>query len=244
MRNLMIIGITLTILLIGSSCRKEINTVKSTINFEDVDLGVDGYWNGSDLSGGITVGNARFRNYYNADLNSWSGFAISNRKDTLTPGYLNQYSAVYGSGAKQTEKYAVLYSYRDDSIEFINPQTVKSISFCLSTYSYLSMKNGDSFAKKFGGTSGDDKDYFTIELAAITSNGRIMYFDSPIYMADLRFDDNSQDYIWKGWVTLDLDTVGFIKYLVIHLDSSDKTGDLINTPTYICIDEISGQMAN
>ena len=242
MKRIPFITLTGLMLILMFSCRKETDLVMSKITFEDVALGDSGIWNGSDGSGGITVDNGFFKNYYDDTYKSWSGFAISNKTDKSTQGYVNQYSSIAGTGAAGSQKYAVLYSYNDDSIAFLSPQRITNISISLSTYGYLSMKNGDDFAKKFGGITGNDKDFFTVEFAAIDNEGQIRYFDTPVYLADFRFDDNTEDYIYDGWVNINLGAVGYVKYLVIHLDSSDKTGDLINTPTYLCIDNIQGEM--
>jgi hypothetical protein len=40
------------------------------------------------------------------------------------------------------------------------PVTVTGAYFTNTTYAALSMLSGDSFAKKFGGASGDDPDWF------------------------------------------------------------------------------------
>ena len=54
--------------------------------------------------------------------------------------------------------------------------------------------------------------------------------------------DYINDYIFDGWFDADLSDVGFIKYLIFSFDSSDKTGEYINTPTYVCIDNIEGEI--
>ena len=77
--------------------------------FENLALGTQGYFNGSDLKGSFTSGNFRFMNDYNADWGSWSGFAASNQTDAKTPGWENQYSAVTGQGVVGTPTYAVVY---------------------------------------------------------------------------------------------------------------------------------------
>ena len=58
------------------------------------------------------------------------------------------------------------------------------------------------------------------------------------YLADFRFDDNSEDYIIDAWTAVDLSSLGQVKTVEFSVSSSD-TGDFINTPTYFAIDNIA-----
>lgn len=94
------------------SCDKDEEDKTDIITFEELDLGSEGYWNGSDGSGGFTSGNAFFPNQFTDwgnGITSWKGFAYSNHTDIVTPGYVNQYSSYAGGGANGSEKYAVIY---------------------------------------------------------------------------------------------------------------------------------------
>ena len=63
--------------------------------------------------------------------------------------------------------------------------------------------------------------------------------DIEFYLADFRFDDNSQDYIIDTWTAVDLSILGQVKTIEFSVSSSD-TGDYgINTPTYFAIDGIA-----
>jgi hypothetical protein len=237
--------VSVAALVAATSCKKDDGPAISRITFEEIELGPDGFWNGSGGEGGFTSGNAFFRNSFSVDQGTgfeyWSGFAVSNHTDKTTPGLDNQYSSISGGG-EQSDKYAVLYSYALDTIKFDIPQKIKNISISNSTYAYLSMKNGDNFAKKFGGLTGDDPDYFCLVFKAVDHNGTVYSFSDSLFLADYRFPDNSNDYIFDSWINADFSSIGFIKYLIFKFDSSDKTGEFINTPTYICIDNIVGEM--
>lgn len=233
------IGISLT------SCEKD-EVKKDRINFEELELDESGFFNGSDLSGGFISGNAFFKTNYNEQWGSWSGFAYTNHNDITTGDYTNQYSCIAGSGDDDSEKYAVLYIFSDDpantdTLEFITPEKVTNISFCNSTYAYQTMKNGNAYAKKFGGESGDDEDYFYLTIDAFDEDNTKVA-GVTIQLADFTSADNTEDYIGNAWTDVDLSALGFIKYLVFSFDSSD-TGDFgINTPTYVCIDNIFGEL--
>jgi hypothetical protein len=240
----MLITVFPVIMLSFSSCKKEEGPQMSYITFEEMDLGEDGIWNGSGGEGGFTSGNGYFRNSYGIDevtqFEYWSGFSVSDQTDKTTPGIANQYSSVTGGG-HQSDQYAVLYSYAEDTIEFLTPQKIQHMAVSNSTYAYLSMKNGDLFAKKFGGETGSDPDYFCVIFKAVGHDGTVYTFSDSLFLADFRSPDPLLDYVYDGWVSIDLSVVGYLKYLIIKMDSSDKTGGYINTPTYICIDDIEGE---
>ena len=67
-------------------------------DFENQIIEKDSFLNGSDLLGGFMSDNIFLKNDYNVDWGSWSGWALSNKTDTLTPGFVNQYSSYGGSG--------------------------------------------------------------------------------------------------------------------------------------------------
>lgn len=228
--------------LILLSCEK-VKPVVDVIDFEEITLESRGYWNGDDASGGFSSGNATFTNRYDNDWEVWSGFAVSNHTDVITPDVENQYSSIAGSGASESAQYAV-YNYfmdRADTIWFEIPEKITAISVSNTTYAYMAMLNGNAFAKKFGGDSGSDPDWFKVVLTALNNEGNPVG-SVDIFLADYRYDNNSLDYISNVWTKIDLSVFGFVKGLVIEIASSD-TGEFgINTPAYVCIDDIRGTL--
>lgn len=219
------------------SCSKHEYTVEF-IDFEDFNLSSDGFWNGSDGSGGFSLGNAFFRNNYNEEWQSWTGFSVSNHTDRLTPGYENQYSSITGSGAGGSSNYAVLYSGGKDTITFSIPQTINNIAFCNSSYAYYSMLNGDSFSEKFGGADGSESDFFDIKLTGINEYG----MEIGTYTIKLASINNHDipDFILDSWYNFNLSDLGYVKHLVFSFDSSRKNEYGLLTPAYVCIDNIKG----
>lgn len=220
-----------------SSCLKD-KFLKDFIDFEGFHLGPEGFWNGSDGSGGFTLGNAFFMNDYNDDEQSWSGFSVSNHTDTQLSGYLNQYSCIAGSGADRSQNYAVLYAYTADTIKFSIPQKITNISLCNSTYTYYSILNGDDFTPKFGGIDGTDHDYFRLILQGLNKNGTVTG-TATITLASIN-DLDIPDFIGNTWTDFNLSSLGFVKYLVFSFDSSRKNENGILTPAYVCVDNIKG----
>lgn len=224
------------------SCEKE-KHLTDIVDFESLPLATSGYWNGSDGSGGFRSGNIYFVNRYNNVYKSWSGFAYTNHTDTVKGDYSNQYSSVAGGGADKSLKYGVFYfSGVPDTLVFEIPEKITGIAFCNTTYSYKSIKYGSLFNKAFGGTTGNDPDWFKVTLTPINKEG-IELGKVDVYLADFRFTDNKKDYIANRWTSIDLSQYGFIKWLKIEMSSSDSGEWGMNNPAYVCIDNIRGILA-
>jgi len=210
--------------------------------FDDLTLPSEKYWNGSDLSGGFKSGDFTFSNSYTTSQwgDYWNGFAYSNMTDTHTAGYANQYSAITGIGFDGSANYAVCYPSPYGTISFKTPTKVSGFYVTNSTYAYLSMKNGDQFAKKFGGETGSDPDYFKLMIEALDADSKpidTVYF----YLADFRSTDNSKDYILDKWTWVDLSEMKQASKVRLSLSSSDNSYGFMNTPGYFCIDDFNGE---
>ncbi|MFW5645384.1 MAG: DUF4465 domain-containing protein [Bacteroidota bacterium] len=220
------------------SCEKD-QPEKDRIDFEEVELESEGYY--INKSGGFTLGNAHFPTRYDEDFDSWSGFVVSNHNDTETRGFENMYSCIAGKGADGSEKFGLLFTMSTDTIEFLVPEKVTNISFCNSTYAYYSMLEGGSFSKQFGGETGDDPDYLNLLLKGLDESGNLVA-EVRLALADYTFDNNAEDYIANMWTDVDLSQAGYLKYLVFSFESSDVGDFGINTPTYVCVDNIIGEL--
>jgi len=179
---------------------------------------------------------ASFDNEYVIEWDSWSGWAYSKDTDTTTSGFGNQYSAITGSGSRGSSNYGI--SNGDSSITFGSSIdfTGRGFDVTNTTYAHNSMRDGDSFAKQFGGASGDDADFFRLSVEGFlsgSSTGTVEF-----YLADFRFADNSQDYILSDWAFVDLSTLGTVDELAFDLSSSDVGSFGMNTPDYFAIDNI------
>lgn len=222
----------------------------AVITFDENELADNTHWGGAGSGQtGFTSGDAYFS--HNDSTSAWSGFVYSNRTDTTTPGHTNQFSAIAGGGAQGSSNYGIGYvpiDWQNGTYDPI-PQTVSfgavtgedynnTISgtyITNTTYAYLSMRDGDTFAKKFGGDSGNDPDYFKLMISGIDGDGN-QTSTVDFYLADFRFDDNNQDYIIDEWTWVDLSGLGDVVGLEFSLASSD-TGDYgMNTPAYFGID--------
>jgi hypothetical protein len=210
-------------------------------DFEDLTLGPESYWNGSDGSGGFHSGNAWFNNNYDATYGSWNGFSYSNITDTASSGWTSQYNAITGSGQGGSAKYAVGYGYGEwgslPTMTLDEPTVISGLYVTNNNYAYYSMLYGDAFAKKFGGESGDDADWFLLTMMGRDVGGAITG-TVEFYLADFRFADNGMDYIVNTWQFVDLTSLGAVKSVEFGLSSSDVGDWGMNTPAYFVIDTV------
>ncbi len=215
-------------------------SIADIADFDDLSLAAESYWNGSDGSGGFTSGSANFNNYYNTAWGSWAGFAYSNIKDSSAQGLGSQYNAITG-GAQSGDNYAVgyldTYNQITPTIVMDTEQLLTGLYVINNNYTYYSMLNGDAYAKKFGGDTGDDADWFLLTITGKDAGGTAT--DTvDFYLADFRFADNSQDYIVNTWEFVDTSGLGTIKSLEFTFSSSDVGDYGINTPTYFAMDTV------
>ena len=190
--------------------------------------------------------NVEFVNGYTPGFGSWNGFSWSKVTDTTTPGFANQYASFTGGGSDGAggtitgTNYAVGFGNQT----FFNlPEAaeLQSIDVTNTTYAGISMRDGDSFAKKFGGASGNDEDFFKLTLTGFedlnlsgSTTGAL-----DIYLADYRFSDNSKDYILDTWNQFDLTDLGSARSVGFSFTTTDNGDFGANTPLFVAIDNLN-----
>lgn len=231
-----------TALFIGASAQAQL------VDFESFTLASETYDNGSGGNGNFQFfnGDIDLYNFYDTGWSSWTGFTISNTTDVTTPGWSNESSAWTGSGNNGSSNYAVYYSYGEINLNTVYGG-IDSLKITNTTYTALSMRDGDGWGKQFGsiyngdstvidGTNGED--FYRVWIYGEDASGSNV--DSvEVYLADYRFANNAQDYIVDQWLNVDFSGFGFdVAKLSFKIESSDTTGGWINTPTYFAIDDI------
>ena len=223
-----------------------------TATFETLPLpGADTFYVNHSAAGadvGFADNHVYFPSVFDAFAGAWyqsGGFVYSNKINTSTSGLDGQYHAITGSGDAGSLQYAIAYySTFADDYNYIGLQgpargrTPLGVAVTNNNYAYYSMRDGDFVGKKFGGTEGNDPDYFKVIFYGFLDG--VKKADSvAFYLADFRFEDNTQDYIVKTWEWVDLSALGAVDSITYAMASSD-TGDWgINTPTYFCIDNLT-----
>ncbi|NOZ40220.1 MAG: DUF4465 domain-containing protein [Planctomycetes bacterium] len=215
------------------------------VDFEDVSLpsstSAGDFYNGSDSAGGFVSQGVNFNNDYNTSFGSWTGWSASNSTDTTTPGFGNQYSAFPGSGVDGSTNFGVAFdaSFGGAVVTFPQPTQVTGTYLTNGTFAAQSMLNGDAFAKKFGGTTGNDPDWFLLEIIGKDASGNTTGI-VDFYLADYRFADNSLDFVVDTWNWVDLTSLGTqVQSLEFELSSSDVGQFGMNTPSYFLADNLT-----
>jgi len=220
-------------------CVVLVNDAKSQnfADFESFTLPESGYLNGSEGATEYKQADLAFEVKYNFTFNFWSGgFAISNKKDNQTAGYNNLYSACTGGGVLQSNNYAI--GQNNAKIKLVNRSTLSGLYVTNTTYALKSMENGDMFAKKFGGDSGNDPDWFLLTIKGYI-NGVLKTDSVNFYLADYRFSEPELDYLVRTWRWVDLTALGEVDSLVFLLSSSDVGIYGMNTPAFFAIDNVN-----
>ncbi len=245
---IMVAGLSLAL----TACDPESEVKTGIVTFEDVALGTNGVWNGSDMTGSMTsyLDWGMVIHAYSGSFNSnilncpnsfyqdqsyfstwWSGMACTNHNDTDSIGHGNQYSVYAPAGAAGSTQFALIGS---DSAQcsFSQPTIVKSLMYNNSTYVYWALKEGKDgagYVRKF--STGD---YFYVTVNGYDADG-IKTGQVIMTLADFR---NTKSYICSDWTKLSLAPLGKVKSLEFVFTSSDLGDYGMNTPAYVCIDNI------
>lgn len=188
-----------------------------------------------------------FQNYYSEGYNA--GYTVSNNNDTKTPGPINQYSVF--SASSKTGNQFLIYNPPYGSNAYIQRKDGKafypySVFVAPTTYTMLSVTNGDDYAKQF-----TDKDTLKVKIQGCDAYGQ------PIKDSEINFDlfmgrslfqfDSYYGYGFKKlvnvngtdnlWTQLPLYLLGKVEKILISFDSTDKGEWGINTPLYLALDE-------
>lgn len=202
-------------------------------------------------------------------VNFWDGgFVISdwNYKSNI-PGksgdwwysYLNQCSVYSGTdgandgGYNESSNFALMFGYVDSynstyaaypTLEFTSGSgVIDGMYICLSSYTYGVIEYGNTFGSIGEATPLEDIDgYFKLLAygynATTPTNG-----GDPveIYLANYSLDEN--DGIIKDpitiWEYFDLSSLGTVTHVEFNLEGSDSGAYGLNTPAYVCMDNIS-----
>src|SRR5262249_22959637 len=163
-------------------------------------------------------------------------WAISTMKDTTTPGFSNQYSAIAGSGAGGSPTYAVGFPFdaaadplhpADSFVNLAAGASPVSIQVTNTTYAYLSMLNGHSWEKAF---SAGTFSVLTCSGSPAPDGTGTKVGEVDESLADFR---GSSARIVNTWQTLDLTSLAGAASLQFGLQSSmnDPTFGM-NTPAF------------
>ena len=225
----------------------------STVTFETLttpsSIPAAGFFNGGpgtvvageSVSTPIVAGNALFSNtfgiekYGEVDYPYWFGFALSNVVNSSDNSFTNQYAAYpstgSGAGYGSSTNYAVAYG-NSAVLTLPSAGTVDGFQIANTTYSYLSMRDGDEYG-------------FSSPLASngwfrVTASGSLAGSttgSAEFYLADLR--TGSSPGLLANWAWFDLSGLGTVDSVSFAFTGSDSGAYGLNTPAYFAMDQLT-----
>ncbi len=211
--------------------------------FESLSLDSGQVLNGSD--GNLSYSNGSIELPLGWDT-SWGGYWAShwalsakvNGQEGASDFNTQLYCAKPGWGA-EGEGFGKVYAIGQNGAYLLNKTggglRLASLYVANSTYAYNSMKNGDMFAKKFGGQDGSQADSFLLEIETYWQGES--QSTQRVALADFRSSNSSEDSIMGAWNQILLS--GFLQdSIVFRLYSSDNGDFGMNTPAFFAIDRL------
>lgn len=195
-----------------------------------------------------------------SDWNTWYGFTVSNSQDNANQidtegGWLeNQWgSMAQGGVAGKGKPFLVAYADHKPDASVLQPgttievenfsavvtlddkarYTAVSTAVAISPWSYYGITEGDDYATKF--KTGD---HFALQVYGVGADMKLTSA-TPVthYFVDFR---NGVNTISKDWNTVDLSSLGEVKYLLFFLDTTDVTTQgYANTALYFTMDQLT-----
>lgn len=231
-------------LLFATSMKAQTLSTFETLPFKSSDTFYKNTTGTVTTDNGFDDGLGHFPYYWDPAFGGFwsSGFAYTNKHDSVNGSYTNLYSAITAKGYNNSAAY-VAVNQNGDMPNIIklkgaaigNP--VYGLYVTNSTYAYKTMLNGDAFAKKFGGPTGNDPDWYKLVVRGYLHD--TLKADSvEVFLADFRNSDNTKDSITRYWKWVDLLPLGNVDSIALLVNSSDRGQFGINTPTFYSIDNM------
>lgn len=208
--------------------------------FEDVQLGSNGIWQPPYGSNEMSSGGWIFTN--NTQNGYWGGFTASNRTDLNQSGLDAQYTAASGCGYDSSTQYAVAYTMGVQTDVYAADGQSHTVTGCYVTndlWTYQDILQGGYGEPPYGGTSGNDPDWFKVTATGKNASGQVVG-TLDFYLADYRFANNEEDYVLNTWEWFDLSPLGNVATISFSLSSSRGSGYNMITPAYFCMDNFNG----
>lgn len=218
------------------------------VDFEGLAVPPSGFFNGNtgtiaagqSVTAPWTTGGVAFSNtfgidsYGGFDFEWWEGFSYSNVVNTTDPAFTNQYASSPGGGF-QSSTYAVPHTEYNDyqpTVTLPVPTTVSGFRIANTTYTALTMKNGDQY-----GFSAPLPPGGWFATTAIGRLGATTTGSATFYLADLR--GASPPGILATWEWFDLAPLGTVDRIEFDFSGSDTGAFGLNTPRYFAMDDLT-----
>lgn len=165
----------------------------------------------------------------------WYGYGMSNSTSTEFNSLNDQFNSAVGAGFDGSSNYCVAYPSGTEVTltSTLDGDTISGAYITNNAYAINSMKNGDSYAKKFA-----KGDWFKLTVTGTTADGETSL---DYYLSDFRSDNEADHYMLDTWQWLDLRSLGKVYALKFTFSSSDNGTYGMNTPAYFCMDNLGGK---
>ncbi len=163
----------------------------------------------------------------------WAGFALSTVSNTTANSFTNQYAAAQSLPRAYAVGYHDYYQQIAPEITLDLPAAPKSILVNNTTYTALTIRNGDEYGFSQPFSNGNT---FFLTLTARDLEGHILATTNH-YLADFR---DGKTFIQTNWTTLDLSWMPpDVTSLVGTLTTSDVGAYGPNTPMYLAFSDFT-----
>lgn len=190
----------------------------------------------------------------------WYGFTVSNSKDNSNQleaegGWVNNQWGSMAKGGVEGVGKPFLVAYADHkpdasvlqpgveievenfsavvTLDDTNRYKAVSTAVAISPWSYYGITEGDDYATKF--KTGD---YFALQVYGVGADMKLTS-SAPVthYFVDFR---NGEHTVSKDWNTVDLSSLGEVKYLLFFLETTDRNAQgYANTALYFTMDQLT-----
>lgn len=215
----------------------------AVIDFEELSLGGESCWNGSDGSGQFTSGSMSFANVFTdwgGGYTSWEGWAYSNRTDVGTVGLAGQFSAYApNGGAGGSANYALATAGFAAPTTMAVPEGtyVASMMVANNAYAYWGMQGNDGGAH-FITRPFEPGDWFVLTIAGIDQTGNAIGGMDPVEVPLGDWRGQTEQRI-EDWTEVDLSSLQGAGELSFRWDSSVRNEFGSVLPAYVAVDNIT-----
>lgn len=223
-------------------------TASVTIDFESYTLAANSaYSNTNNVA--FTSYSVAFQHKWDTSFGGfWSGgFVYTNKYDSTTGTYSNLYGVKPLKGYNNSN---IFVDAQDKAVIKLSAPstTVDGFYITNTTYAFKVVKNGNSFSRKFGDTTGTGSgttipqgsypDFFKVTVRGY-DNGVLKPDSVPFYLADYRFTNNAQDYVVNNWQWVNTNILGEVDSLKFFMYTSDNGNFGPNTPLFFGMDNFT-----
>ncbi len=154
-----------------------------------------------------------------------------------------------GAGADGSNTFGICFGYKDNNsmsgrsrLSFTNRAEfpLVSVDFCNSSYVYGTLMEGNPFGSHPDKNIKEAKGWFMVEVYGFDASNNPVNGGKPVqfYLCDYRDGSATATETISTWKTCDLSALGKVNAIEIDLKGSDYGTYGLNTPSYVCIDNL------